>query len=400
MKKPAKEIVGGPRVAVELPCQVNPTPYAMNPGNTVVFKSPRFSRRYPRNTDCGWILTGTNIVVGCDQFRMQRPKFGICLDYLSLGGSRFCGKYGQRPVGFVNNGASLSISFHSDRQWNKRGFSCTATSLQAAPPDEEVPSTCTCGIPNRQSRIVGGHPTGQNEYPWQVAIAWPGNNDFQDLYCGGSIINKRFVLTAAHCGVISQDQVIVGAYSWLSPLTSGRRVNIDTVIPHEQYNPETKENDIALIRLAEDLNFTDTKEAAVCLPSPGTQDTYEGTKAIATGWGSLDYGTPVFPSELQEVEVDVVNNSVCTATNGKVSLITDSMLCAGSDAGGKDTCQGDSGGPLVSETNGIYTQIGVTSMGVGCGSEDFYGVYTRLTSYVDWIGSQVGAYGICDATQM
>ncbi|XP_064106740.1 chymotrypsinogen A-like isoform X1 [Macrobrachium nipponense] len=394
MQKPAKDAIGALRATVELPCMTNSTPYAMNLGTTVIFKSPRFPRRYPRKTDCGWNLTGTNIVVDCDQFRTQRRKYRVCFDYLSLNGIKFCGGFERRPIGFTSNGTSLSINFHSDRLWNKRGFSCQATVMPATP-DEEVPTTCTCGIPNRQSRIVGGHPTGQNEYPWQVAIAWPGNNDFQDFYCGGSVINKRFVLTAAHCGVIFEDQVIVGAHSWLSPLTSGRRVNIETVIKHEQYNPETKENDIALVKLAEDLNFTDTRVAAVCLPTVGTQETYAGMKAIATGWGSLDYGTPVFPSELQEVEVDVVNNSVCLGSNGMFSVITDNMLCAGSDAGGNGTCQGDSGGPLVVETGGIFTQIGATSLGIGCGSENFYGVYTRLTSYVDWISSKVGTYGIC-----
>ncbi|XP_068200999.1 chymotrypsinogen A-like [Palaemon carinicauda] len=391
MTKSGKEDTIGLRAEVGLRCEENPLPYALSPGDIFRFKSPRFPRRYPRNTDCGWLLTGSNVVVECDDFRMQHHKQGVCLDYLSLNGVKFCGRYERRPISQALSGPFISIQFHSDRIWNRRGFSCHA----AAVVDSDSTPICSCGKSNKRTRIIGGTATGKNEYPWQVAIVWPGIDDFQDFYCGGSIINKRWVLTAAQCNVISEDQVIVGLHSWGSPPATRRRVDIEAVVTHEQFNRETKENDIALLRLAEDLNFSDLSVAPVCLPFPGTTETFADIKATATGWGVLEYGTSVFPSELQEVEVDVVNNSVCMEAYGKFHTITDNMLCAGAEGGGKDTCEGDSGGPLVTEINGAFTQIGIASSGIGCGSEDFFGVYTRVTRYMNWIASKVGTDGLC-----
>ncbi|KAK7078278.1 hypothetical protein SK128_023769 [Halocaridina rubra] len=105
-------------------------------------------------------------------------------------------------------------------------------------------------------------------------------------------------------------------------------------------------------------------------------------------------GTSSYPDQLQEVTIFVVKNERCKQDYG-ASKITQNMLCAGLDKGGKDSCQGDSGGPLITEEKGKYVQIGVVSWGYFCASPNYYGVYARVTKYLGWISSEVGGYGYC-----
>lgn len=114
---------------------------------------------------------------------------------------------------------------------------------------------------------------------------------------------------------------------------------------------------------------------------------YVGTNGLVTGWGTLkEDGKP--SCILQEVEVPVISNEVCsTETNYTSSMITDNMMCAGYlGVGNKDSCQGDSGGPMVAERpDKRYELIGVVSWGNGCARPYYPGVYTRVTKYLDWI---------------
>lgn len=117
------------------------------------------------------------------------------------------------------------------------------------------------------------------------------------------------------------------------------------------------------------------------------KEKFVGTKAIATGWGTLkEDGKP--SCILQEVEVPVISNDRCvTETNYTNKMITDNMLCAGyPGVGERDSCQGDSGGPLVYERpDKRLVLIGVVSWGNGCARKDFPGVYTRVTRFMNWI---------------
>merc|ERR1711939_399599 len=96
------------------------------------------------------------------------------------------------------------------------------------------------------------------------------------------------------------------------------------------------------------------------------------------------------PSVLQEVNVNTMTNAQCTSARSN-------MLCAGGQ-GGKDSCQGDSGGPLVTkESSGSYSLIGVVSWGIGCAQEGYPGVYSRVTSQLGWIQSNMQG-STCPAT--
>ena len=127
----------------------------------------------------------------------------------------------------------------------------------------------------------------------------------------------------------------------------------------------------------------------ICLPDPA--EDYEDVRGLVTGWGIIKYH-PLFPQHtdtLQRVNVTTMTNQQCRGIYNRTS-ITEFMICAGDV--GKDACRGDSGGPLTVEgPDGRYSQIGIVSWGKNCGRKKGRraGVYTRLTSLLDWVRSMI-----------
>ncbi len=258
--------------------------------------------------------------------------------------------------------------------------------------------------------IVNGKPAEANKWPWQIRIFY--NDTDTKGGCGGSLISRQWVLTAAHCVVFEDngeksfvDKAIIGYGGNL--LDQLQRVNTAQIIPHADYDPATHTNDIALIKLAEPVEFG-TGTAAVDLGTPELFDTLVGTKATVTGWGytydidkfkrtypGVDVDENVLaPNELQEVDVPIQPLENCRANYADLGGIPvpDGQLCAGLKIGGKDSCQGDSGGPLVSRdptSSKGYRQVGVVSWGIGCAEAKLFGVYTRTDFYLDWIKTTI-----------
>ncbi|XP_064100784.1 transmembrane protease serine 9-like [Macrobrachium nipponense] len=269
------------------------------------------------------------------------------------------------------------------------------TNGPSPPPTPPPPSdSCKCGRRNPVTRIVGGQPTTVHEYPWQVALTTSTRP-----FCGGSIISKQWILTAAHCvsGSSPSDfTVVIGEHDWstTSETTSTERRQVSNIIVHSQYDSTTLDNDMALLKLSSPISFPlDNKIAPVCLPDPNND--YANVDAIVTGWGTTSSGGSQ-PYELYEVTVPTMTNSKCSqAYSGE---ITSNMICAGLDAGGKDSCQGDSGGPMVTAGNAAQTfmiQIGVVSWGYGCAAAGNPGVYARVNNYLSWISSNTAGSETC-----
>ena len=124
----------------------------------------------------------------------------------------------------------------------------------------------------------------------------------------------------------------------------------------------------------------------VCLPGPFTEPS-TGDKVTVTGWGTLKSGGKQ-PKTLMKVHVPIVDHATCISNYAAQGYdVTDNMICAGLENGGKDSCQGDSGGPLVlKDTN---EQVGIVSWGIGCAWAGFPGVYTNLVNYNDWIATKI-----------
>ena len=240
---------------------------------------------------------------------------------------------------------------------------------------------------NQAPKIVGGKPAAPGEYPWQVSlvVSWIADPN-QGHFCGGTIYNNKWIVTAAHClvRVRAADVHLVAGTNVLMP--GVHRVNVARVVMHKNYNGATSDEDIALIELRSPLALGTTMQQLALLEPSEEQSVLVKDKILTvTGWGATTQGAAVV-RDLQEVDVPFVTREVCNdplSYNGK---ITDNMICAGKAAGGVDSCQGDSGGPIVYRATGSAPKlVGVVSWGEGCARPGKYGVYTRVTRYSSWV---------------
>jgi len=241
--------------------------------------------------------------------------------------------------------------------------------------------------------IVGGVEARPNSIPWQISLGAQFWGLDEGHICGGSIINERYIVTAAHCFFPRMKYYIRAGAHALSKRGSSRgapdqKVKVEKVIIHEGYhNREGLHDDIALLRLASPLKFRDEIQP-ICLPEPKTKWA-DKESFLVTGWGQLgEYDDS--PDRLRQVVVPHIPNSVCRRQpNYGGGAIHEGVMCAGLILGGKDACAGDSGGPLATVVDGKWTLAGVVSWGVGCGDKHSPGVYTNVGQYVDWINKHM-----------
>ncbi|KAM6959268.1 serine protease 27-like [Aplochiton taeniatus] len=247
-----------------------------------------------------------------------------------------------------------------------------------------------CGkapLNTKQDRIVGGQDATAGSWPWQASLHYNGAH-----FCGGSLINNLWILTAAHCFSSTSTAgytVYLGRQDQEGTNPNEQSRSLAMVLRHPDYNVDTSDNDIALLQLSSAVGFTDYIQP-VCLAEPGSSF-YTDVNTWVTGWGRIRSGVSLpSPQTLQEVSVPVVGNRKCNCLYG-VGSITDNMICAGLLAGGKDSCQGDSGGPLVIQQSQVWIQAGIVSFGQGCALPNFPGVYTRVSQYQTWINTQIAS---------
>lgn len=250
-----------------------------------------------------------------------------------------------------------------------------------------------CGRPPlKEDRIVGGVDAADGAWPWQVDI-----QKSNEHVCGGTLITKSWVLSAAHCFPNPSDTssytLYVGRYQ-LNGINSQQSTHyVKRIVIPPDYQDPNQGKDIALVQLSSPADWSDYVQP-VCLPTSGVLFP-AGMNCYVTGWGNTREDVPLAGlGTLQEVEVPIISQSSCqemyqTDPVEVVDILSD-MICAGYQEGGKDSCQGDSGGPLVCKmVNGTWVQAGVVSFGLGCAKRNKPGVYTRLTSYSDFIRSTI-----------
>lgn len=235
----------------------------------------------------------------------------------------------------------------------------------------------------KRGRIVGGTDASWGEWPWQVSLQVKLRA--QSHLCGGSIIGRQWVLTAAHCFdglLLSNIWRIYGGILNLSAITTETSFSqIKEIIVHPNYKTSEGSHDIALIKLEAPLNFTDLQKA-ICLPSKDdTKPVY--TDCWITGWGFTEEKGKI-QNTLQKANIPLISNEECQKSYRDYK-ITKQMICAGYKEGGKDACKGDSGGPLVCQHEETWHLVGITSWGEGCARREQPGVYTKVAEYVDWI---------------
>jgi len=344
--------------------------------------------------------TCTAASVSCDDFQLTANSAcrGDFISLISKGttAQKFCRTNAPEDVAFTK---AFSVLFKSNGR-KSGSFSCDVSCTSGPGVTTEAPATtggntiepgtCKCGIANQVTKIVGGVESEENEYPWQIGLT----SEFGSTpYCGGSIISKKEILTAAHCTdgtKATKIYVLVGEHD-VSKADGERKMKVCSKKEHANYNSNTVDYDFAILTLCDEITFA--KDASpVCLPTTSGQATgfNEGKASVVSGWGTLKSNGNQ-PDILMEATVNTMSNSQCTASDTQYSSsdITKRMLCAA--ASGKDSCQGDSGGPLTTKVGSNYFQIGVVSWGFGCALDDAPGVYARVTNQLTWIKDNMAA---------
>ncbi|XP_050078740.1 transmembrane protease serine 9-like [Anopheles maculipalpis] len=285
------------------------------------------------------------------------------------------------------------------------------TVLPTVVPDQPMINAPLCGL-SVNTRIIGGETEVPGQFPWMARLAYRNRTSGRVTYrCAGSLITNRHVITVAHCvtNLIDELQLVsirlgdLECNAVTDPRCSARYQDfaIDRVLPHESYDMPKYANDIALIKLRE---TTETYNiiSPLCLPT----DQYApyalnltGQMGIIAGWGSTSNRSNTPSPTLQWLRLPIVDTAGCATAYARYSvnsrnpiIVSENQMCAQGQEN-RDACQGDSGGPLMNEaisTRDRFVLLGLVSFGPRtCGVSNFPGVYTRISSYIDWILTNV-----------
>ena len=209
------------------------------------------------------------------------------------------------------------------------------------------------------ARVVGGSDAPPGLADWAASVQTP----YGFHVCSGTLIGHRVVQTAAHCGTMPGDRVVVGRLDLRTSAGQVREV-VQARVP-SWYSGADKGWDVALLILAEPVEGI----AHVQLPEIG--QSFDGLRATIFGWGAIKEGGPAHPV-LQMAEVPLWPREECLAA---YLYMPETAFCAGYQEGGIDTCQGDSGGPIAVLLGSGWVTLGGTSYGAGCARPGAPGVY-------------------------
>ncbi|XP_037954982.1 trypsin-1-like [Teleopsis dalmanni] len=226
------------------------------------------------------------------------------------------------------------------------------------------------------SRIIGGQYAQSGQFPYQISLQLN-----QRHHCGGSLISDMVVITAAHC-VMGQSptkmRVVAGTADLLAG--DGKAFEIADIVRHSQYNPETQDYDIALIKLKSAVPLGGNIQT---IELASSESNYPAdTLATISGFGAVNMQLQL-PNKLKFAQVQLWSRDFCNPKN--IPGITNRMVCAGHPSGQVSACQGDSGGPLTVDGK----LFGLVSWGFGCGAK-MPAIYTYVGALRSWITENSG----------
>jgi len=375
----------------------------VRPGSTHLLdsKGTRFSeagwtgfRCFSAETDPGYQL-----ILDCSapgRYFETNPKCHIVNNYFDFmpynNGKKFwgCGTLNTLKLRSDTNYFHAMFANNKGYNDNYKGIKCDVTAEKSTRTTTTTTTTvmpkCSCGKHNKdRSRIVNGQETKPNEYPFFAGLVRKGTTL---IFCGGSLISYKWVLSASHCvTTAAQIQVVLGGHNMDKPESSRQFIDVASIIKHEN----SFWNDIALLKLARSVTFN-SQISPVCLPPKQFTDALYKTNATVMGYGHTSHGG-TGTRVLQDVQVKLMSYTDCKNFGGSYqSRVTHNDICSyGYD---NDACQGDSGGPLVYDKNDRLTLIGVVSWGVRCASVGRPGVFVKVENYLDWIHEKT-SNGIC-----
>ncbi|KAK9728949.1 Trypsin [Popillia japonica] len=245
-----------------------------------------------------------------------------------------------------------------------------------------------------QSSIQGDRYEGLGAYPWVVRVGFRNTLTGEIKYpCTGTILDKRVILTAAHCALAKASNfklftVKVGEWLSNSDIDCGDEfcglpaadLPVSHIIVHPNYQKETYRNNIALLVLRQPINYTVTAQP-ICLPETWL---LLPNNAVLVGWGKAAGQLEASPQQ-QAIRVPIASIQQCSKVYGNTLPINDEQLCAGGEAG-RDACSGFGGAPLLIRQTTTYYQIGILSFGSDqCGAPGIPSVYTDVRKYTGWI---------------
>ncbi|XP_035892012.1 CLIP domain-containing serine protease B14-like [Anopheles stephensi] len=317
-----------------------------------------------------------------------------------------------RDCGYVLDLLRKDNFFYNDTEYLKRlqcGTLPDGRALVCCPRFVNEPQ---CGPFALGVRIFGGNDTKIGEYPWMALLRFQTRNRKIQANCAGSLISKRFVLTAAHCYTMAKKKgwaihsVRVAEWNYMNhrgnkdckqlpgygvPICR-KDYDVARFVVHPDYrvNYAVHVNDIALIELTADVEYN-VFVTPICLPVNATilPPGGPGTEYTAAGWGSTDQDSGMSyllkQINLREFDMNRCKKLFQVPNDDGVGV---GHICAGG-VRGEDTCHGDSGGPLMESADGVWYLTGITSFGwPRCGMEGVPGVYTNVSHYLDWIAQE------------
>ncbi|XP_041798251.1 uncharacterized protein LOC121610282 [Chelmon rostratus] len=291
----------------------------------------------------------------------------------------------NEPFYSLPGGANVSFSCDADGKWRSKHNNDTPTCIPVCGQPTNLIST--------YQRIIGGREAPENTIPWQVLLSVDG------LRAGGMVIADRWIMAAATDLTREGKPVSPKVLRVYMGHTDVKNLYNSLVLAasihiHPEYNnPNFLDfnNDIALIKLQDPITFN-SSIMPICLPAEGA--TYiTGIMGLVSGFGLTESGKRrLLTNRLRYVELPVVDQETCSSSVDKLKKmrsnfpsLTNNMFCAGVPEGGKDSCQGDSGSPLALRDGGRFWAAGIVSWGADCGEPGTYGVYTKVSNYLDWI---------------